>query len=561
MTEAEERVKRWCKETTGRGSVACEYVKRAVRRYKRDLAAEKRASFEYRMDWQEVQFFLEMSKEFHLPDREENLDLLDWQLFVFANLLGWERKEDGRRRFRTGAVFVPRKNGKTTGVMYPLLLYDFLTTVSAEAYFFERDEFQAKKMMEDLKQIVRRSPELNRRLKVERGQNITYQGKVISWFSSDTKAVDGYKPTCAILDEYHCYYSDKALTAMRYGTRVRENGLVLIISTAGTDISLPCYEEFQKVKKILDGTIKDETYFGIVFEMDKRGDWRSERAIRQANPSLGRILDMNILKNDLADAEAQASHQADYKAKTLNIWESVQANWITTTQWKRGVEANRGERSLEERFQGEAVYGALDLSSVGDFTAYTLCRIEDGKAYFRHKFYIPEETVREKYRTDNHLIPEWIGRGYITAIPGQTIDYEYIYADIRADAGAYQLKEIAYDNWNAVTLIKDIEEAMPELVLIPYNQALKQMSLPTKNYEKYLKEKRIVDRNPVMEWMAGNAVVQPDVNNNYKPLKQKNNPGARIDGIITAIISLDRAVAGGGGARRLTEAEILEIFR
>jgi phage terminase large subunit-like protein len=223
------------------------------------------------------------------------------------------------------------------------------------------------------------------------------------------------------------------------------------------------------------------------------------------------------------------------------------------------VEANRGIGEIEEVLQGLEVYGALDLSSVGDFTAYTLCGVEEGRAYFRHKFYIPQETVREKYQTDNHLIPEWIERGYITAIPGGTIDYGYIYEAIRADMERYRLKEIGYDNWNAVKLIKDLEEGLPDLVLIPYNQALKKMSLPTKNYEKYLKEKRIVDRNPVMEWMAGNAVVQPDVNNNYKPLKQKNNPGARIDGIITAIISMDRAVENEGG-RELTAAEIMDLF-
>jgi phage terminase large subunit-like protein len=561
MTEAEERVAGYGEETARSGGAACESARQAARRFKRDMAAWRRGRFEYEMDWEAVQRFLEFTRILRLPDREEYLELLDWQLFIFANLLGWVGKGGGARRFRNGAVFVPRKNGKTTGIMYPLLLYDFLTTESAESYFFERDEFQAKKMMEDLKAMVRRSPELARTLNVERGQNITYKGRVISWFSSDTKAVDGYKPTCAILDEYHCYYSDRALTAMRYGTRARENGLVLIISTAGTDISLPCYEEFQKVKKILEGGMKDERYFGMAFDMDKNGDWRSEGAIRRANPSLGKILDMGILKGDLADALARPSRRADYKAKTLNIWEGAGSNWITAAMWRRSAAANRSEGSFEEAFKGGAAYGALDLSSVGDFTAYTLCGIKEGKAYFRHKFYIPQETVEEKRRTDNHLIPEWIEKGYITATPGETVDYQCIYKDVMKDAGEYEIVEMAYDNWNAAALIKEIEDAAPNLTLVPYNQALKRMSLPTKNYERWLKEKRIVDGNPVMEWMAGNATVQPDANNNYKPLKQKNKPGARIDGVITAIMSLDRAAAGGAGGRRLTEGEILALFR
>jgi phage terminase large subunit-like protein len=558
MREAEERVEAYCKEVSGRRSAACEYVKRAVRRFRGDERAMGGKSFEYRLDWEEVERFVAFTRLLHLPDREGYLELMDWQVFIFANLLGWVRKSDGVRRFRNGAVFVPRKNGKTTGLMYPLLLYDFLGTESAEAYFFERDEFQARKMMEDLKQVVRKSPALAGMLKVERGQNITYRGRVISWFSAETKAVDGYKPTCAILDEYHCYYNEKALTAMRYGTRVRANGLVLIISTAGTDVSLPCYGEFQRVKKLLDGEQRDERYFGIVYEKDGKVDWRSERALKQANPSLGRILDLEILKNDLADATARPSHQADYKAKTLNVWESGQTNWLTTSMWRQSVEANRGRGAFEEVFRGREVYGALDLSSVGDFTAYTLCGLEDGRAYFRHKFYVPAETVKERYETDNHQIGFWIAEGYVTAIPGRTIDYRYIYEDVRADAEEYAVREIAYDNWNAVSLIGELEEGLPAVVLIPYRQDLKKISQPTKNYEKHLIEKRIVDRNPVMEWMAGNAVVQPDVNNNYKPLKQKNNPGARIDGIITAIMSMD--LAEGARGRRLSEEEVLDLL-
>jgi phage terminase large subunit-like protein len=68
------------------------------------------------------------------------------------------------------------------------------------------------------------------------------------------------------------------------------------------------------------------------------------------------------------------------------------------------------------------------------------------------------------------------------------------------------------------------------------------MSQPTKNFEKLIKEKRIIDHNPVMKWMVTNAVVRPDVNNNYKPLKEYHSSCKRIDGVITSIMAVDRCV-------------------
>jgi phage terminase large subunit-like protein len=45
------------------------------------------------------------------------------------------------------------------------------------------------------------------------------------------------------------------------------------------------------------------------------------------------------------------------------------------------------------------------------------------------------------------------------------------------------------------------------------------MANPTKDYERFIYEDKIIDGNPVMKWMISNAVIKPDANQNYKPLK------------------------------------------
>jgi phage terminase large subunit-like protein len=67
------------------------------------------------------------------------------------------------------------------------------------------------------------------------------------------------------------------------------------------------------------------------------------------------------------------------------------------------------------------------------------------------------------------------------------------------------------------------------------------MSGPSKEYERLIYEDKIIDSNPVMKWMVGNAVIKIDINGNYKPLKEYKSSTKRIDGVITSIMSIDRA--------------------
>ena len=46
--------------------------------------------------------------------RGEPIILSDWQVFLFANILGFKRKDTGLRKYRSAYVQVARKNAKST---------------------------------------------------------------------------------------------------------------------------------------------------------------------------------------------------------------------------------------------------------------------------------------------------------------------------------------------------------------------------------------------------------------------------------------------------------------
>ena len=81
--------------------------------------------------------------------------------------------------------------------------------------------------------------------------------------------------------------------------------------------------------------------------------------------------------------------------------------------------------------------------------------------------------------------------------------------------------------------------------VVPFGQGFKDMSPPTKEFYKLLMEGNIVHGgNPVMAWMAGNVVVDTDPAGNIKPTKAKSPE--KIDGIVAAIMALDRCIRNEG---------------
>jgi phage terminase large subunit-like protein len=559
MTHYKE-VQKYCNDIIKGNILAGQYTKKAIKRFLSDLKSQNDESFLYQFVPKKAEEVIDFAETLIIPDidtPDKKLKLLPWMKFIYYNLYGWVYKVDNeRRRFRSGYIEVARKNSKTTSLLFPIILYDFLKTDSAESYFVSQDERQSYKSFVELKHIIKADKDLNKVIN-ETVSAITYQHSRIAFFSSESGGIDSYKNSCSVVDEFHGYDNDRVVTAFRYGGRARKNNLVLIITSAGTNISGPCYAENEKARKILNGVLTDDTYFSIIYAYDDKDDWKDSKLFIKANPSLNVILKQEILENDLNDALITPSHQSDFKSKTLGIWTNDTTNWIPLQKWDTDTRNQIVDIKL---FENKSCYASLDLSSINDFTAYTKCFSDGEYFYLYHKFYIPSDQIKEKYRVENINILEWIDKGFVTAIPGSTIDYDFILQDIISDSKLYNIIELPYDRWQANKLIDQIEEQLPQTILIPFDQSLKKMTNATKEFERLIMEDKIIDSNPVMKWMVSNAVIKPDVNNNYKPLKEGKSSTKRIDGVITAVMAVNRCTANENDVPTTDFESILRLF-
>ena len=515
------------------------YTKKAIQRFIQDLKRAKDADFLFYMDWGAVDEVCSFAETLRPADLNgKSIELLPWQVFILSNLEGWRYKFDQeRKRFRHAYVEVNRKNGKTSGILEPLTLYNFIKYPSSESYLVSSRDDLANKTFEEISKIIHADNQLDNLLDCK-SLAVTFkdakESSRLSFFCDGGKDADGFKPRFYCLDEFHAFQTNKMYKSMDYGTRSKKDAQGVIITTADTNTDSPCYAESLKVKKILNGTITQDDYFGIIYAIDETDDFRNSNCWIKANPSLNAIIDSSVIEGDINDAETSPHNLPELKAKTFGVWGGGgEHSWLPVEIWQK----NKNVKVNWETFEGCECWGGLDLSQVDDMTAFTLLFRKDGMDFYKHRFYIPEATIKDRYRKENVNIPHWVESGIITAIPGATIDYDFIIRDILEDAETFKIKAIGYDKWQSKEVINGIENERPDIPLVEIEQSLKKLSPITKSYEKTIKDGKLVDNNPVMTWMVNNVQVHPDVNGNYKPMKKSKANTQRIDGVISSMMA------------------------
>lgn len=539
MTDYRKILEDYCKAITDGTINSCIYTQKAIKRFLSDIEKSKTKDFPYVYIQSEADKILAFTEELKPGDLNgKKIKLLPWQIFCFCNLEGWRHKDDtSRKRYRTAYIEVNRKNGKTTGLLLPLVLYNFLKYKSSESYIVSSRDDLAEKTFKEVRDIITADQRLNDILDCK-SLAITFKDpnekSRLGFFCDGGKSVDGFKPRFFCLDEYHDYASDKMLDSMTMGMRSKKDAQGVMITTADVEVANPCYEQHLKAKRILNGIQTQDDFFSVIYALDENDDYHDRKNWIKANPSLNAIIDPSVIASDIDNAELTPHKIPELKAKTFGIWGGGgEHSWLSVETWQK----NKDITVNWNDFIGEPCFGGLDLAQVDDLCVFTLCFKKDGKTYYKHRFYIPEDTVRERYRKENVNFIQWVESGLITAIPGATINYDFILHDILKDADAYRILGIGYDKWQAKNVINGIEDSRPDILLIEIEQSLKKLSPLTKEYEKSIKDGCLVDNSPVMLWMINNVVTKPDVNGNYKPMKKSKASTQHIDGVISAIMA------------------------
>ena len=528
----------YCDDVLSGRQVAGKYIRLACQRY-RDF----RNRYEFREDVVDrVIDFMSHMKLRAGKFKGKGFVLEPWQEFVIANIFGFYNDE-GHRVTQSVFIECARKTGKSqfiSGIALYCLVADgesmaeipvLSTTAKQSHILFDMSKLLAGDLDPKRKHFIR----LRDSIKYPKTNSMMYV------LAADGNNLDGYNPSCFVLDETHTYKDSSLHDVMVSGQGMRENPLGIEITTAGFDINGYCYGVRNTCVAILKGNVVDDTQFSMIFELDKDDDWEDENVWVKANPNLDITVTKDWMRKQIRKAKNNPDLLRSVKVKNLNIWQADSVN-----QWleNKYVEEAMQNVPWDIFHDGTTItWGGIDLSSVSDLTCVTFMTKKDNIYYFKTKYYLPELSVTDA--NNGSAYERWAREGYLTLTPGNCCDYDYILKDMLEIQGlGLSIDAIGFDPYNALQF--QINATAEGLTMKPYAQALYNFNRPTKEFERLIKTNRIIiDYNPITQWCFSNAELKLDYIGNCKPVKKggKADSPYKIDGAITHVEALGTYLA------------------
>ena len=467
--------------------------------------------------------------------------LAPYQQFTLYNLFGWVDAK-GKRRISTVYDKRAKKNGKTAE-MAGLALYcaSFDLEMEAQIYVGATKEEQARICWNQAESFIN-SPVANpmmRQLGFYTRQKIvgfTPTKSKMMPLGGDSKTQDGINAHVSIIDEYHAHKDDSVKENLESSSVNRLQPITYHITTAGTNIASVCKNYEDSVIEVLEGRKKDDHLWIMIHDLDEGDNWEDIANWQKANPLLGQGLAIDNIEREFVKAKNQPSKIPNFKTKHLNMWVDAPQIWIPNEIWQR----NKVKSIPLEAFAKYGSYAGLDLSSTTDITAFVVLSEPDADdvRYMQPFFFCPKDTIERRSKEDRVPYRYWADAGYLTATPGEVVDYAYIEDLVQVKLSELQIERIEVDSHNATYLVSNMQAIGANIAY--FQQGIANMSFPTKQFEKLVYEGKIKhDGNPILEWMLSGCVIYQDANENIKVHKgNSNRHGKRVDGIIATIMAL-----------------------
>lgn len=431
--------------------IAGEYIKKGAERFLRDLKNP-----DYEFNPKDAEFVIGIIETTFVHMQGEKLDgtplrgmpflLEPFHKFQVYNMLGFFHKGTKIRRYKEAFIFIPRKNIKTSFAAALAWALGLLQRKSGSKVYITSAAL--KQSMESFNFINFNLGQMGEKQNfrvIDNNQEHSITGDLgdgsiyIQALAANPDKQDSLNCNIAIADEIHAYKTPKQYNIIKEAMKAYTNKLMIGITTAGDNMNSFCYQKLQYCKKILDQTIKDESYFVFIAEADQdkdTGDVDYTNPIQheKANPAYGVSIRPDDILNDSVQAQNDPQQRKDFLAKSLNIYTSALRAYFNIDEFKASDKNYKW--TIEELAKLPITwYGGADLSKLHDLTATALYGIykfkdADGKdkeidIVITHGFF-PITEAHKKAEQDQIPLFGWKDDKVLTMTNTPTVNYSTV---------------------------------------------------------------------------------------------------------------------------------------
>jgi len=460
-----------------------------------------------------------------------------WLIYT-AVLCTVYRSNTERRRYETCILEICRKNFKTytVGTLFIIL---FITEPNfSEFYSVAPDGKLSREIKEAITKTIKSSPLIYEYKGVKRFKLLRDYIEFIAKESKYTPLnysnsnLDGKLPNVYCADEVGALPNTYAIEAMQSGQLNILNKLGFIISTKYPTIDNPIEEYTAYAKKVLDGIIKDEAIFALLYEPDNPKAWESDDLVlKQANPVALEVPEIwdDLLKKR-AKAIAMESARENFVTKHCNIiYQGAGTETYIDVKDVQKCKVNNIE------WAGRVVYLGVDLSESNDNTSVAMVGVDDNDDILAEVVaFIPEGRIEEKNAFEKIDYKEFIRTMKAIACGDKVIDYAVVEDYILGLEERYgvQVQAIGYDRYNALSTAQKLERAGYNTIEIRQHSSV--LHPPTKLLAEKIESGEFqYTENKLLEINFQNARCTYDTNKNRYVNKKKSK--GKVDMVVALI--------------------------
>lgn len=460
----------------------------------------------------------------------KNIKLELWQKAFIEAAFGFIDKDTGFRKYNKVALYVARKNGKSTlvsGLSNYMLTKDH--EGGAEIYALANTRDQAKIVWKESARMIKKSPALNKRIRCLVSE-ICYDAtdSIFKPLASDSDNLDGLNAHFVAADEVHAWKDANLIDVTYDSMSARTQPMFLEVSTMGTVRQGAFDREYDYFSKLILNQLPvlDETTLAIIYELDDPKEWQDPESWIKANPGLGTIKDAGKLRNKVNKAINDPNLVSNLLCKDFNVRQTDTQSWLT-------FDDLNNEKEYDD-FRDCYCIGGCDLSSTTDLTCATLLGFKNNELMVKQMYFIPSNSIQKKVDDDQIPYDIWKERGLVRASGDSKIDSRDVTNWFVEQVEEFGLRPlwVGYDKWSASYWCEDMKNVGFDMIEV--RQGAQTMSVPMKQMKADLMDKKInYNNNPVLKWCLSNTTIKQDENDNIRPVKKQSRQ--RIDGTVSLI--------------------------
>jgi phage terminase large subunit-like protein len=402
------------------------------------------------------------------------------------------------------------------------------------------DRSQARIAFEEADSIVAENPGLAKGARPVDSKNRLIHVPTGSRFeavSSDGKKKHGFTPNFVLVDELWAHAKTELWHALRTGVTKVAGSLLVVATTAGRGNESPDYAVYDYAKKVQSGAIVDPTFVPIVFEADREAAWDDEAVWHAVLPGLRYgYPDLPSLRQLAKEARERPGDRAAFCQFYLGIRQDN-----SLSPFADMAVFDRGKTAIDhDKLAGRSCWVAVDMATTTDLAA-VVAAFPDGDDFIvlAHGF-VPGDNIQARADRDRVSYPQWRDEGWITATPGNVIDYRAVESHIRDLCDRFDVREIAFDPAYAQPVMGPLNDDGFPVVTMRQGWVTQAPALNV--LERAIVGEHFKWESPALRWCFENVAIHTDSAGNRTMHKGKSRD--RIDLAVASWMAVARAAAG-----------------